>query len=466
MINTNIICTIGPVSNSYEMLEKMYHCGMNVARFNMSHGSHESHGEVMERIHQLNKTIDYPVAILLDTKGPEIRTGDSEFDLTEGDTIEISVAGKEDPNRDSLYIGYPGLINAVQIGDKVTIDNGIINLEVLEKRGDSLNCKVLDGGFIKGRRHVNLPGVAVDLPAITEKDRDDILFGLQKGINYIALSFVRHGDNIRELKELMGAYVGKVKIIAKIESQEGVDNLENIMEEADGIMVARGDLGVEIDIVEVPHVQRRIARLCAQKGKRLIVATHLLESMIENPIPTRAEITDVTNAIFEEADAVMLSGETTVGKYPLKCIEYLVKLAKKTESHETVGFALRELETSDKKQSLAYSAVQLATHLNCNRLVVLTKTGRTADCVANCRATALKTYGFTDNEQTYRNMALNRGVEPYLIQFAGIPDKTIGTALEALKSRGAVESGDEVVIISDMFVTSGLIDTIQVRKVP
>lgn len=466
VVNTKIICTIGPVSESPKMLKEMYNAGMNIARFNMSHGDHQSHGEIMDRVHELNKHTEFPVGIMLDTKGPEIRTGDSTFDLKMGDMIQISVEGPEDPTRDSLYIGYTDLIDVVNIGDKITIDNGIINLEVMQKEETTLDCLVIDGGFIKGRRHVNLPGKPINLPAITDKDKSDILFGLKKGIDFIALSFVRNADNIRELKKLMGNYAGKVKIIAKIESKEGVENLEGILKESDGIMVARGDLGVEIDIEDLPHVQRQIARLCGKNGKRVIVATHLLESMIENPIPTRAEVTDVTNAIYEEVDAVMLSGESTVGKHPIKCLEYLTRIAKKTEAYPGTGFAVELEGPSNKKQNIAKSAVELARHLECQGLMVLTKSGHTSECVSNCRFTAIPTYALTNDKQTYRTMTLHRSILPFLIEFDDDPEKTIAAAFDTLKAHGVVKSQDQLVIISDMQTDTGLIETIQIRRLP
>jgi pyruvate kinase len=279
--------------------------------------------------------------VLLDTQGPEIRTGDitKELELKNGSVITISVRDSIDVEESSFHINYDDLMNTVDVGDRITVDNGIINLQVLKKNDNStMDCKVIDGGILKSKRHVNLPGIRVNLPAITKKDRADILFGMEQQVDFIALSFVREANDILELKELMGDKAGKIKIIAKIEDQLGVKNIDEIIVAADGIMVARGDLGVEINVAELPNVQRRIVQLCAEAGKRVIVATHLLESMIENPIPTRAEVTDVANAIYEEVDAVMLSGETTVGKHPVRCVEQLGEIAEATESFTGLGF--------------------------------------------------------------------------------------------------------------------------------
>ena len=464
MINTKIICTIGPVSESYEMLHQMYNAGMNIARFNMSHGDHASHARIINHIHELNRNIEFPIGLLLDTQGPEIRTGHANFNLQQGDSIEVTVNGEEDPTRNSLFIGYPDLINTLDIGDQLMIDNGLINLKVLDKHRNSMRCQVLDGGHIKGRRHVNLPGVSLNLPAITLKDKEDILFGIANGVDFIALSFVRKAQNIHELKDLLGKKAERIQIIAKIENQEGLESLEEILQEADGIMVARGDLGVEVDMEDLPHIQRRIAYLCGRYGKRFIVATHLLESMIDNPIPTRAEATDVANAVFEDADALLLSAETSVGKYPLKCIECLVKMAKKTETFPSVLYARRELIVTSKKQQIARSAEQLTRQLKCKGLLVLTKSGKTAACVANCRTYGFPTFAFTNNVKTYRVMTLFRGIHPFLIEFRD-PEQTIGNAFNKLKERHIVQKGDQMVIISDMQVENGLVDSIQIRPV-
>lgn len=295
MRKTKIICTIGPATESFDMLEKLYDAGMNVVRLNMSHGDHESHAKVIRAVQTLNKKVKFPIPILLDTQGPEIRTGDiaDDLNLKEGSEISISVRGATNVEETSIHINYDDLIDSVTVGDMITVDNGLINLEVLEKNEPTLRCKVIDGGVLKSKRHVNLPGIRVNLPAITEKDRKDILFAMEQELDYIALSFVRTANDVRELKEVLGEKANKIKIISKIEDQEGVRNLEEIIEESDGVMVARGDLGVEISVDLLPNEQRRMVRLCAEKGKRVIVATHLLESMIENPIPTRAEVTDV-----------------------------------------------------------------------------------------------------------------------------------------------------------------------------
>jgi pyruvate kinase len=466
MQKTRIICTIGPATESYEMLQKLYEAGMNIVRLNMSHGDHDSHARVIQHIKTLNRKVKFPIPILLDTQGPSIRTGDlsNELDLRQDAIVFITTRGSMDVEESSIHIDYADLHEAVNVGDKITVDNGLINFEVLEKQERLMRCRVLDGGLLKSKRHVNLPGVRVNLPAITQKDTKDILFGLERDVDFIALSFVREARDIQELKALMGEKVGKVKIVAKIEDQEGVRNLEEIIKESDGIMVARGDLGVEINLEDLPNVQRTIVQLCTEYGKRVIVATHLLESMIHNPHPTRAEVTDVANAIYEEVDAVMLSGETTVGKYPVKCVEYLRKIALKSETIPGLQFA-KNLRNAGNKQQLAAAAVQLAEGVKAKGIVVITRRGLMADLVANCRPFYTNIYAFTNMSQPRRTMMLNRGVFSFRIDFSSDPEKTLQTAFRILKDREQFQVGDKVVIISDVLAQQR-VDSIQIRDIP
>ncbi len=467
MRKTKIICTIGPATDSYPMLEKLAQAGMDIVRLNMSHGDHESAAQVIKSIRTLNRKLKSPVAVLLDTQGPEIRTGDiaDELELKNGSRITISVRDNVDVEASSIHINYDDLIDTVDVGDRITVDNGIINLEVLNKNeSGTMDCKVIDGGILKSKRHVNLPGIRVNLPAITKKDRADILFGLEQQVDFIALSFVREAEDIRELKALMGDKLGKIKIIAKIEDQSGVENLDEILGEVDGVMVARGDLGVEINVAELPNVQRHIVQRCAEQGRRVIVATHLLESMIENPIPTRAEVTDVANAIYEEVDAVMLSGETTVGRHPVRCVEQLVEIAESTEAFTGLGFT-KNLITDIDKQNLAITAVQLAETLQARGVVVITRRGFMADYVTNCHPQKTRIFAFTNDSQTRRRLILNRNLTPIRTAFSSDPEKTLQTAFDALKQREGFVGGDKVVVISDVLAGSG-IEAIQIRHLP
>ncbi|MEJ6743790.1 MAG: pyruvate kinase [Porticoccaceae bacterium] len=465
MRKTKIICTIGPATESIEMLEKLAHAGMNVARLNMSHGDHPSHSKIIQAIHTLNTKLSHPIAILLDTQGPEIRTGDmaNDLHLNEGDTISIVARGAEDVESTSIHINYDDLINDVDVGDIITVDNGLINLEVLSKKDRVMQVKVIDGGLLKSKRHVNLPGIRVNLPAITDKDRRDIEFGMEQGVDFIALSFVRQAEDIHALRELLGDKADKIKIVAKLEDQEAITNMVEIIAAADGIMVARGDLGVEIPLEVLPRVQRRIIRTCAEMGKRVIVATHMLESMIENPIPTRAEVTDVANAVYEEADAIMLSGETTVGKYPVKCVEILDRISRSTESSRGLRFT-DNLKLEDDKQQIAMAAVNLAESIAAKAIIVPTRRGRMANRVTNCHPQESIICAFTDDSRTRRQLVMNRNVLSYQIEFSEDSEKTLATAAAIMIQRNEFSPDDRVVVISDALAGSGF-EAIQIRLI-
>ena len=465
MRKTKIICTIGPATESIEMLEKLANAGMNVARLNMSHGDHESHAKIIQAIQSLNKKLSHPIAVLLDTQGPEIRTGDmvNDLHLTEGDTISIVARGAEDVESSSIHINYEDLINDVDVGDMITVDNGLINLEVLSKEDRVMQVKVIDGGLLKSKRHVNLPGIRVNLPAITDKDRRDIEFGMQQGVDFIALSFVRQAYDIHELRELLGDKADKIKVIAKLEDQEAITNMVDIIAAADGIMVARGDLGVEIPLEVLPRIQRRIIRTCAEMGKRVIVATHMLESMIENPIPTRAEVTDVANAVYEESDAIMLSGETTVGKYPVKCVEILDRISRSTESSRGLRFT-DNLELEGDKQQIAMAAVNLAESISAKAIIVPTRRGRMANRVTNCHPQESIICAFTNDSRTRRQLVMNRNVLSYQIEFSQDSEKTLATAAAIMIQRNEFSPDDRVVVISDALAGSGF-EAIQIRLI-
>jgi pyruvate kinase len=464
MRQTKIICTIGPATESIEMLEKLANAGMNVARLNMSHGDHNSHANIIQSIHKLNTKLKHPIAILLDTQGPEIRTGDmvGDLHLNEGDVISIVARGAEDVESSSIHINYEDLINDVDVGDTITVDNGLINLEVLSKQERVLQVKVIDGGLLKSKRHVNLPGIRVNLPAITDKDRRDIKFGMEQGVDFIALSFVRQAADIVALRDLLGDRADEIKVIAKLEDQEAITNMVDIIAEADGIMVARGDLGVEIPFEVLPRIQRRIIRTCAEMGKRVIVATHMLESMIENPIPTRAEVTDVANAVYEEADAIMLSGETTVGKYPVKCVEILDRIARSTESSRGLRFT-DKLELPNDKQQIAKAAVDLATSISARAIIVPTRRGRMANRITNCHPESI-ICAFTNNSRTMRQLMINRNVLSYQIDIGEDSEQTLAAAAAIMIQRDEFSPDDQVVVISDALAGSGF-EALQIRKI-
>lgn len=464
MRKTKIICTIGPSSESFTMLEKLAKAGMNIVRLNMSHGDHESHMKVIKSVRTLNKKLENPIAILVDTQGPEIRTGDikQELNLKKDDIISVVARGEENVEFTSIRVNYEDLVNDVTIGDMITVDNGLINLEVLTKEDRTMQCKVIDGGILKSKRHVNLPGIRVNLPAITEKDKRDILFSISQEVDFIALSFVRNAEDVDQLKALLGNKVEKIKIISKIEDQEGLKNLSEILDKSDGVMVARGDLGVEIAIEKLPRVQRRIIRLCAQQGKRVIVATHMLESMIKNPIPTRAEVTDVANAVYEEADAIMLSGESAMGKYPVKCVEILSRITLSIEQSPGLQF-VKDLSLENDKAEIASAAVKLAESIKAKAIIVPTRRGKMANYVTNCHPQTPIICAFTNDSRTRRQLVLNRNVLSFRINFSEDPEKTLATAAKILITRKEFSPDDRVVVLSDVLAGSGF-DAIQIRQ--
>ena len=468
---TKIICTIGPVTNSYLAIERLYDAGMSVARLNMSHATLREAESIISWIKTLNRKVRYPVPIMLDTQGPEIRTGavDEPLQLTVGQTLFLDVEpqpgtdGRDDIAA-SVQVNYPDLPKAVGAGDRVRLDNGLLNVYVVAREGNRLRCRVVDGGMLGSRKHVNLPGIAVNLPAITDKDREDIAFGVDQEIDYVALSFVRSASEVTQLRDLLGRKgVRTVKVVAKIENQEGVRNAEEIARAADGVMVARGDLGIETDIAALPSVQRKLVETCARLGKRCVVATHLMESMIDNPIPTRAEVTDVANAVYEGVDAIMLSGETSIGKYPIRCVEQLANIADASERQ--YGFALhRALAITTDKQHLAHAAVELADAIGAAGIVVITRRGITADAVTNCRPERVPIFAFTNLSQTRRRLMLNRGLFAHRTPFSSDPEKTIRTALRVLREREGVAASERVVVVSDVLAETA-VDAIQLRRV-
>ena len=466
---TKIICTVGPATNSYPALEQLYAAGMAVVRLNMSHATQDEAANAIHWVKTLNRKVKYPVPIMLDTQGPEIRTGTLATPLRLRDGEEVYLEAQpsaQAPTAGALRtidVNYPGLPDAVAVGDRVRLDNGLVNVEVLARDGSRLRCRVADGGTLGSRKHVNLPGVAVDLPSVTAKDRDDIAFGVAQEVDFVALSFARSAEDIAEVRQLLGPKGGRtVKVLAKIENQEGVRQAEAIAVAADGVMVARGDLGIETDIALLPSVQRRLVELCARLGKRCIVATHLMESMIENPIPTRAEVTDVANAVYEGVDAIMLSGETSVGAYPVRCVRQLADIAAAAEQQR--GFALQDgLAIDTDKQHLATAAGHLAEAIGAAGIVVITRRGVTADSVTNCHP-KVPIYAFTNLSQTRRRLMLNRGVFAHRTAFSNDPERTIQTALKVLREREGIAEDARVIVISDV-LAERTVDAIQLRSV-
>jgi pyruvate kinase len=447
------------------MIEKLATAGMNVARLNMSHGDHSSHLLSIRRIRSLNRTLNHPIAILLDLKGPEIRTGEvrETLHLAVGEVYTVTVMPTDDVEEKSIHIDYQDMVSHLNVGDRITVDNGLINLEVLEVRVHDLRCRVLDGGPLGSRKHINLPGVRVNLPSITDKDKDDIRFGIEHDVDFIAMSFVRNAAAVMDARKVLEDAGGHhARLISKIENQEGVENFDNILEASDGIMIARGDLGVEVDFADLPVIQREINRKCVLAGKPVIVATHLLESMIQSPMPTRAEVSDVANAVYEEADAVMLSGETASGKHPVRCVQVMEKIVRRIEKVETIG--THKLRTpTNTREELARSACRFADAIDSPAIVVFTRRGSLGQLVASFRPKNAIIYAFTNMSTTRRKLWLTRSVVPFKMDFSSDPEKTIRAALERLRKRSRVFAGDQIVIVSDVVAGDQRVASLQVR---
>ena len=465
---TKIICTIGPATKNLSTLRSLYNNGMNVVRINMSHADHKSASSVIKNINKINqdpKSKYGPIGILLDTQGPEIRTGDTEhiLDLKEGDEVTLTVRDQIDVETSSIKINYKDLIKSVSPGSRITVDNGLINFKVLSKQEETLLCRVLDGGKLGSKRHVNLPGVRVNMPSITSKDLKDIAFGIKNKVDFIALSFVRDADDLDKLQVILDKSRSAAKIIAKIENQEGLDNIDTICKSSWGVMVARGDLGIETSLTDLPNIQRRIMHACGKWGKRSIVATHLLESMINNPTPTRAEASDVANAIYEGADAVMLSGETSVGKYPVDCVKFLKSISYKTEKFTTLGYEKNLVPTSD-WQHIGITAKHLAESTNADGIIAITRTGETANLVSNAKPNGIPIYTFTNNKSTYSKLSLVGSSHAFLIGSIRDHDKALSKVISILKKDISLSSGSKFILVSGIF-SENHSEAIQIIKI-
>ncbi len=466
---TKIIFTLGPASQSEEMLEKLILTGVDVARLNMAHGNHEWTRAVIRRIRAVSKKVGREIGIMMDIKGPEIRTGDVEapIELKIGETFDFTVKpGDREGGEEirSVNVNYQDLVNDIHVGDIVLVDSGLMRFEVLEKKDNHIRCKVLTPGALSSRRHINLPGVKVNLPSFTEKDRLDTLLGIEEGIDFVALSFVREAKDIHQLREFLSVNKSKAKIIAKIEDQTAIANLEEIIQATDSLMVARGDLGIECPLEDLPVIQRRAVKSCFDHGKPVIIATHTLESMISSPVPTRAEITDVANAVYEKADCVMLSGETTVGKYPLECVQVLDKIARRIEQEGPFEFAEPEYVDGDKLK-LLQSAVLLAHQMPGSSLLTFTRQGFMAAGLAALRPALVPIFAMTNSVDTLRQLRLLRSVEPFILPLDSEPNDTIEYAISVLVKAGRVQVGDKLIIATDILTADRLVDSVQLRTV-
>jgi len=464
---TRIIATLGPASESPDMLQSLIVAGVNVLRLNMSHAKPEWVRRVVSDIRAISQKHRRAVGILLDTQGPSIRTGDlpAKIPLAIGDRFTFTVRGRVPVAGKWTSVGYDGFVDDVQTGDTLIVDNGEMKMRILSKTVDSVECEVLTEGSIGSRRHINLPGVHVSLPALTDKDKEDVRLGLEVGVDYVALSFVRDPRDIEDLRAFLRQHpsVHQPQIVAKIEHQFAVNHFEAIAREADVIMVARGDLGIECPYEELPIIQRRIVKTCQRLGRPVIVATHMLESMIQNPLPTRAEITDVANAVYEQADAIMLSGETTVGRHPLACIEVMDTIARRIERSGGANYQ-ENAELTSPRQKLVRSAVSLADDLKAAALLVFTRRGHMARYAAWMRPRHSVVQAFTDRWPTADGLTLLRGVVPRVVAFdAQHPDRTVDEAVLQLLKDEELSRGDTVVVVTNMASGERIVDGVKIR---
>ena len=471
---TKIIFTLGPATESEEMLEQLIRAGADVVRLNMAHAKHDWTRMVIRRIRAVSARLGRDVAIMMDIKGPEIRTGDLTvpIELKVGEIFDFTVkpgvtsaTGENAEEIRSVDVNYKDLVNDIKVGDTVLVDNGLLRLEVLAKDEARIRCRVLIPGELKSKRHINLPGVKVNLPSFTDKDRGDTTVGLEEGIDFVALSFVREAKDIELLRTFLREKKSTCRIVAKIEDQSAIDNLDSIVAACDALMVARGDLGIECPFEELPVIQRRAVRACLAQGRAVIVATHMLESMISQPVPTRAEITDVANAVFELADCVMLSGETTIGKYPLECVQMLDKISRRIEAEEANDGSREPAVFIGERMKVLHAAVVLANELPRSKLLTFTRHGFMAQGLAMLRPAHSPILAFTPSPEVFRQLRLLRAVEPFLMPLANEPDATIENAIALLRREGRIVPGDKLIVATDILSQDRRVDSVQLRTV-
>ncbi|MCQ2501178.1 MAG: pyruvate kinase [Lachnospiraceae bacterium] len=476
MKRTKIVCTMGPNMDTPGLLENMFEAGMDVARFNFSHGSHEEHKARMDQIKAVRIAKKIPVAILLDTKGPEIRTGVLEngqkIQLKEGEQIVLTTEQCVG-NKDRVSVSYADLPKDVAVGGSILIDDGLIGLEVLELSDTEITCRIINGGDLGERKGVNVPNVKINLPALTEKDISDIRFGIDQEIDYIAVSFVRKADDVRKVKEVLAQYGGeKIGIISKIENAEGVENIDEIIDLSDGIMVARGDLGVEIPAYEVPYVQKEIIAKCNAKCKPVITATQMLDSMIRNPRPTRAEVGDVANAVYDGTDAIMLSGETAMGKYPLEALKMMAQIAMEAERHlDFRAYRRNDARKHSVSTAVGIAAVNMADNMNAACICTPTIGGKTTATISNLRP-SIPILAVTPYEQVKRKLQLYWGVRSVTGFMEDSTENIISHALYMITREKLVKSGDMVVFtagdprtneVKDEGAATNMLQVVQVK---
>lgn len=456
MQKTKMIFTIGPASDNETILTEFIKIGMNVARLNFSHGTHETHKNKIELIKKIRTTLNTPTAIMLDIKGPKIRTHNFINDgiqLKAGQNFTF-ICGKEILGDDnSCSITYEQLYKDVNIGGTILVDDGLLSFEILNIKDNNIICKVLNDGIIKNHKGVNVPNVSINLPSVTEKDKEDLIFGCKMGVDFVAASFVRKASDVLEIRSLLNSHSGEnIQIIAKIESQEGVNNIDSILEVADGIMVARGDMGVEIPIEKVPIIQKNIIKKCNAAGKIVITATQMLDSMIRNSLPTRAEACDICNAIFDGTDAIMLSGESASGLYPIEAAKTMSKIAKETECHLDYNYLnqrLKEPAMYDFAEAISYSTCRTSNVLHAKAIVAATNSGSTAKLVSKYKPKC-PIIAITPNAEVMRGLSLNFGVFPVLCQEFSTTDDILTEAKTIVKNLNIGHEGDDIIVAAGM----------------
>lgn len=466
---TKIIFTIGPATSSDEILKELINERVDICRINMAHATHEWTRGIIRQIKRVCEDASRQIGIMMDIKGPEIRTGDigEAVYLKYGELFDfLMVIPEYDASQDGIRcinVNYPNLINDVSVGDTVLVDSGLMRMEVVGLLGDRIRCRVVIPGLLGNRRHINLPGVRVGLPSLTEKDQGDLTVGLEEGIDFIALSFVRDAEALHALRSVLNDYGSKARIIAKIEDQQAISNIEDIIEASDGIMVARGDLGIECPYEELPIIQHQVVKACIRKSRPVIVATHMLESMITAPVPTRAEVSDIANAVLEKADAIMLSGETTTGKYPVECVKVFKRIARRIESLHN-DEPTKELHFPTPKGKMLRSAVYLANDIEDCGIVVFSRSGYLVRMLSSLRP-KVPIYAFTDIPELFRNLLILWGVEPFQMDFSEDPEDTIKDAFAYLKRKKWVKDGQTLIVISNALAKGKVIDTLQIRYI-
>ena len=456
MQKTKMIFTIGPSSDNEEILTEFIKIGMNVARLNFSHGTHETHKDKIELIKKIRTNLNTPTAIMLDIKGPKIRTHNfinDGVELEAGQNFTFICDKEILGDNKSCSITYEELYKDVNIGGTILVDDGLLSFEIIDIQDKNIICRLLNDGIIKNHKGVNVPNVSINLPSVTEKDKDDLIFGCKMEVDFIAASFVRKASDVLEIRDLLNSNNGKnIQIIAKIESQEGVNNIDPILSVADGIMVARGDMGVEIPIERVPIIQKNIIKKCNEAGKIVITATQMLDSMIRNSLPTRAEACDICNAIFDGTDAIMLSGESASGLYPIEAARTMAKIAKETEAHLDYNYLnqrLKEPAMYDFAEAISYSTCRTSNVLNAKAIVAATNSGSTAKLVSKYKPKC-PIIAITPHSDVMRGLSLNFGVLPVLCQQFATTDDILTEAKTVVKSLNIAQEGDDIIVAAGM----------------